>query len=186
MAISLTEDGLVPRPVGQVVQTKRTYITSGNTTTEKTYASGGSSSGTLDSSTIYELKNVAGHALNMDLTATSGNLLVGWFTYMGINSPASACAYAFGIEWGSAARRTYSTQGYNNQVYMPPAMQLTSVILDADLDNVKVRAIIRLEELNKTFRFRNWGANPAATNYGTLGATNVTTDYYMIVQEIQQ
>ena len=187
MTVDLTSTGLSEYPVGTVLQTKRVHVTSGNTTTTISYAAGGTSSGTLDTSGIYRLKNVAGHYLVIpNFSATSGNMCIGWFTYLGVNTPASASQWSYGIQWGSEDKRTFNTMGYQQKNYINGGVGFSSVVLDADLDDVSVNAIIRFEETNKTATYRNWGSNPATANFGTLGATNVTTDFYMIVQEIKQ
>ena len=175
-------------PVGHVIQVKRVYMQQSGSNTGLTYATSGSAlNGTLDSNGIYRLKNEDGEYMTIpSFSATSGNMLVGWYNYGGIGTTASASAWSLGIEWGGADKRTWVSQGYNAATYLPSPSCHTSIILGSSLSNVNIHAVIRLEETNKTKYFRMHNAGVSNTNFGTEGTSLMTVDHSMTIMEIQQ
>jgi len=175
-------------PAGHVVQVKRIYLKGNTSTVNLTYSTNGSAlNGTLDSNGIYRLKNAESEYLTIpSFSATSGNLLIGWVSYLGVGSPASACNFSYGIEWGSASLRTWSSQGYNNQNYTHGHSFMTSTVLGSSLNSVNVHALLRMEELNKTFSYRFHINSTDTTNWGTEGDSDQSCDISMTIMEIQQ
>ena len=175
-------------PAGHVIQTKRIYLESTTSTDNLSYSTSSSAlDGTLDSNGIYRLKNADTEYMTIpSFSATSGNLLIGWISYPGIGTPASASAYSFGIEWGSADLRTWSSQGYNNNTYTHGHFAMTSTILSSNLSSVNVHGLLRIEEINKTKKFRFTNQGVSSTNFGTEGTSAMTIDCSMTIMEIQQ
>lgn len=175
-------------PAGHVIQTKRIYLRATTSTANLTYATSSSAlNGTLDSHGIWRLKNADGEYFTIpSFSATSGNMLVGWYNYAGIGATASASAWSLGIEWGGADKRTWVDQGYNNTTYLPSSSCHTSIILGSNLSNVNIHGVLRMEELNKTMYFRHNNSGVSATNFGTEGTSLMTVDWAMTIMEIQQ
>jgi len=171
---------------GKVVQVKRIYLEATTSTASLSYSTSGGLNGTLDSNGIYRLKDSDGDYLTIpNFSATSGNMLIAWVSYPGFGSPASACNYSLGIEWGSASLRTYVRQGYNGQNYTQGHSFTPSTVLSSNLSSVNIHAILRFEETGKTIRFDFSNTGNSATNWGTEGASAQTVDCSLIVMEIE-
>jgi|21_taG_2_1085346.scaffolds.fasta_scaffold33723_3 hypothetical protein len=175
-------------PAGHVVQVKRIYLKGDTSDANMTYSTSGSAlNGTLDGNGIYRLKNADSEYLTIpSFSATSGNLLIAWVSYLGIGGTASACNFSYGIEWGSAALRTYASQGYNNVTYTHGHSFMTSTVLGSSLNSVNVHALLRMEEQNKTQYYRFHINSTDTTNWGTEGDSDQSCDISMTIMEIQQ
>ena len=175
-------------PAGHVIQVKRIYLKNTADNANLSYATSGSAlSGTLDSNGIYRLVNADSEYMTIpNFSATSGNLLVAWGNYLGIGSPASASNFSYGIEWGSASLRTWSSQGYNNNAYTHGHFFMTSTVLSSNLSSVNVHGLLRIEEQNKTQKYRFTVNTTNVANWGTEGDSAQTQDISMTIMEIQQ
>ena len=175
-------------PAGHVLQVKRIYLKNSTSNADLTYGTSSSAlNGTLDSNGIYRLKNADGEYMTIpNFSATSGNMLIAWGNYLGTGGTVSASNSSFGVEWGSAALRTYSSQGYNYQNYTQGHFFHTSTILTANLSSVNVHGILRIEEVNKTTHFRFTTQATSTANWGTEGASAESVDISLTIMEIQQ
>ena len=177
---------------GTVVQVQRASIvstaTSGGAITYTTAA--GAVSATLDTNGIWRWKNADGDYLTIpSFSASSGNMVVGWWSGGGVNSAGTAASFSLGIEWGSAARRTFSHGGghFTDQYYPGPINHHSSYILDGDLSNVNVHAIIKINNSSNTFavRVETGFYNTSTANFAQWGASDGVV-YHMTIMEIKQ
>ena len=93
-----------------------------------------------------------------------------------------------GVQWGSENRRTYKKMGYDGGggAHAAESTVILYTCLE-DLNSVNVHAILRIEESGKTMKFAT-NDDPTANvaNYGKLGGSYSDTEFYFIIQEIQQ
>ena len=180
-------------PAGHVIQTKSvsTYVaqaSSADVTYSTTPASSGTLSATLDSNGIYRLKDSEGSYLTIpNFSAKQGNLLIATISYGGSHTQ-SNCWYSFGVQWGAEYRRTFKKMGYDGggSYHAAESVVLTHT-LAGDISNATIHALLRIEESGKTLKFAT-NSDPTANvaNYGKLGGSRSDTEFYFIIQEVQQ
>jgi hypothetical protein len=181
-------------PPGHVIQTRVGLLLEANGEAGTSYSTSSAAlSGTLNGNGMFVIRG-ANSKMPLeirDFNATSGNLLVAWFTIPGQNGgTGNVSRWSLGVQFGAANKREFNVMGYKSysgSTYDSAHPCHVVHKLTSNLTNATIHALLRLEEQSKTHTMRWNGMNSGgATNLGSSGGDYVTHDSHLTVMEVQQ